>query len=187
MNGRIAKWVPGILAAAAVAGFVTWLVADTAPTLEPSSPAMSNSRPDPAAFDAPDGPAAEPLVTATASEPLFSEAMKYYRAQDYSRASFALQTATANHPDNPEIRFFLGISYLLTEDTRAGIRELKVAEGLETSPYVDRIHFYLAKALLRQKDTINAIRQLNTVVAAGGNLADPAKKLKLELASNINE
>lgn len=113
--------------------------------------------------------------------------MKYYRARDYSRASFALQQATGQQPDNPEIRFFLGISYLLTNDTRAGIRELKVAECLGSSPYVDRIHFYLAKAFLRQKNTINAKRQWNALVDTGGNLAEPAKKLRFELANNVTE
>lgn len=186
MNGRIAKWVPGMLAAAALAGFVIWLIADTPATTQPSSVAAT-SRPDPASFDAPACPEGAPVVTASVNEPLFLEAMKYYRAQDYSRASFALQKATGNQPDNPEIRFFLGISYLLTEDTRAGIRELKVADRLGTSPYVDRIHFYLAKALLRQKDTINAIRQLDMLVNGGGNLAEPARKLKLELANNVTE
>ncbi len=188
MNGRIAKWVPGILAAAAVAGFVTWLIADMPLTTEPASPAVvSASHADPAHFDAPDWPAGEPAVAATANEPLFAEAMNYYRAKDYSRASYALQKATGQQPDNPEVRFFLGVTYLLTDDTQAGIRELKVAEGLQTSPYVERIHFYLAKALLRQKDTINAMRHLNTVVDAGGNLAAPAKKLKFELVNNINQ
>ena len=127
------------------------------------------------------------MVAETGIEPLFEEAMNYYRARDFSRASFVLQQATGQQPGNPEIRFFLGISYLLTNDTRAGIRELKVAEALSSSPYVDRIHFYLAKAFLRQKDTINAMRELNALADAGGNLAEPAQKLKLELAKNPTE
>lgn len=175
-----------MLAAAAVAGFIIWLIADSPVTTPPSSPA-AKSRPDLASFDPPTGPAGEPVVAATGNEPLFAEAMKYYRARDYSRASFTLRQATGQQPGNPEIRFFLGISYLLTNDTRAGIRELKVAEILGSSPYVDRIHFYLAKAFLRQKDTINAMRQLNAMVDTGGNLAEPAKKLRFKLANNITE
>ncbi len=186
MNDRIAKWVPGMLATAAVAGFITWLIADSPVTTPPPSPA-AQSRPDLASFDPPTGPAGEPVVAATGNEPLFVEAMKYYQARDYSRASFALQQATGRQPDNPEIRFFLGISYLLTNDTQAGIRELKVAEFLGSSPDVDRIRFYLAKGFLRQKDTTNALRQLDTLVDAGGNLAEPARKLRVELANNIIE
>lgn len=175
-----------MLAAAAVAGFITWLISDSPVTTPPSSPA-AKPRPDLEYFDPPTCPAGEPVVAATGNEPLFGEAMKYYRARDYSRASFALQQATGQQPDNPEIRFFLGISYLLTNDTRAGIRELKVAECLGSSPYVDRIHFYLAKAFLRQKNTINAMRQWNALVDTGGNLAEPAKKLRFELANNVTE
>ena len=186
MNDRIAKWVPGMLATAAAVGFMIWLIADSPVTTPASSPA-AKARPDLASFDPPTGPAGEPVVAATGNEPLFVEAMKYYQARDYSRASFALQQATGRQPGNPEFRFFLGISYLLTNDTQAGIRELKVAEGLGSSPYVDRTHFYLAKAFLRQKDTINAMRQLDTLVDAGGNLAEPARKLRFELANNIIE
>ena len=50
------------------------------------------------------------------------------------------------------------------------------------APYADRVHFYLAKAFLKQKDNTNAIRELTAIVNNGGNLAEPAKKLQLELA-----
>lgn len=186
MKRQIAKWVPGILAVLVLAAFIAWLIADTSRSAPPPV-AAATPRPDLAAFDAPAPPTGKPMVATTDNTPLFEEAMKYYRVRDYSRASFALQQATSQQPDNPEIRFFLGVSYLLTDDTRAGIRELKVAQGLSTSPYVDRIHFYLAKALLKQKDTANAMRELSALVEAGGNLAVPAKKLRLAVAENASE
>lgn len=186
MKRQLAKWIPGTLAVLALAAFITWLIADTSRSAPPSI-AAATSRPDLAAFDAPAPPTGKPVVATTDNTPLFEEGMKYYRVRDYSRASFALQQATSQQPDNPEIRFFLGISYLLTDDTRAGIRELKVAQGLSSSPYVEQIHFYLAKALLRQKDTTNAMRELSALVDSGGNLAATAKKLRLAIAENASE
>ena|SRR5437879_3968092 len=182
MNRRIVAWVPGILAAAAVAGLMTWLLFDSSKVDSARIPPVAAVRVDLAAMEPPASPGEQPVVNASKQEPLFAEAMKYYRQRDYSQASFALQRATAQQPDNPEIRFYLGVCYLLTSDIRAGIRELRVAEGLGASPYADRVHFYLAKAFLKQKDNTNAIRELTAIVNNGGNLAEPAKKLQLELA-----
>jgi predicted Zn-dependent protease len=122
------------------------------------------------------------MLDASNNAPLFAEAMKYYRQHDYSQASFALQQATSQQPENPEIRFYLGVCYLLTDDTHAGIRELRVAGGLGSSPYLDRIHYYLAKAFLKQKDTTNAMRELSAV-DNGGQLAESARKLRRELVN----
>jgi hypothetical protein len=187
MKSRIATWVPGILVITAIAGILTWFVVDARENSIPSAPTVSRAEHDPSSFDPPATPVGPTGVAASNQEPLFGEAMKYYRQRDYARASFSLRQATARQPENPEIRFFLGVSYLLTNDTRAGIQELRVAGGLGTSPYVDRIHFYLAKAFLRQKDTINAMRELDALVDNGGTLAEPAKKLKFELTNTSFE
>ncbi|MEO8125881.1 MAG: tetratricopeptide repeat protein [Bryobacteraceae bacterium] len=192
MRNGIGKWIPGLLAAAVVVGVLTWMIADSpAPRPEPAAAVEPIPAPqqklDPAAFDPPSYPGNTPAVPATVEEPLFAEAMTYYLAHDYSRASFALQKATGKHPENPEIRFYLGVSYLLTDDTQAGIRELKVAERLGDSPYMDRSQFYLAKAFLRQNDKVNALRLLDAVAGSGGSLAEPAKKLKAELLPPVTE
>ena len=174
-----------MVAASVGVGVLTWMIADSPVTIPPSG-ALTKSNRDLASFEPPPFPAEDLTVAATGAEPSFAAAMTYYRAADYSRASVALQQATSQQPDNPEIRFYLGVSYLLTDDTRAGIRELKVAERLGDSPYQDRIHFYLAKAFLKQKDTVNAVRELNTLVDTGGNLADTAKKLKSDVDNNVS-
>ncbi len=187
MSSRIVKWVPGILAAGATVGILAWLLFDSpGQSTAPSKPVV-RAKVDPAAIDPPAPPLSQPIVAASKDEPLFAEAMNYYRKGDYTRASFALQQATAKQPENQEIRFFLGVCYLLAGDTHAGIRELRVARGLEDSPYVDQIHFYLAKAFLRQKDTTNATRELDALVDHGGNFAAPAKELKVELANTSIE
>jgi hypothetical protein len=184
MSRQFAKWVPGAVAASAiVVGFI-WLLVDFSGVgfHTPTVTGLKQDR-DPAFIEPPASPAGQPVLPASKDEPLFEEAMRRYSKGDYGLASFSLRQATARQPENPEIRFFLGVCYLLTADTRAGIQELKVAEGLETSPYGDRIHFYLAKGFLKQQDTTNAIRQLNELVDKGGSLAESARKLKIELST----
>jgi TolA-binding protein len=181
MSSRITAWVPGLLAAAGIAGLLSWLMFDSPKVSSPPKPAVVAAKQDPAAIEPPPA-SGQPMVAASNNEPLFAEAMRYYRQNDYSGASVALQRATAQQPENPEIRFYLGICYLMTNDTHAGIRELRVAGGLGSSPYLDRVHYYLAKAFLKQKDTTNAMREL-AAIDNGGNLAESARKLKGELAN----
>jgi thioredoxin-like negative regulator of GroEL len=183
MNSSLGKWVPGIFAACAIVGVMTWLLVDFPEIGFHTSTVTARIKRDPASIDPPACPGGQPVLPASKNEPLFEEAMRHYRKGDYALASFSLRQATARQPENPEIRFFLGVCYLLTADTRAGIQELKVAEGLEASPYADRIHFYLAKAFLKQQDTTNAMSRLNELVDKGGNLAEPARQLKIELAN----
>jgi predicted Zn-dependent protease len=185
MNRQLTAWLPGILAAITVVGMLTWFIVDSPDGSLHPAPRKAPPKAVSSPFETPAPVVGESAVAASKSEPLFEEAMTYYRAHDYSRASFTLRQATARQPGNPEIRFFLGISYLRTKDTRAGINELKVAEGLEASSYDDRIHFFLAKAFLQQNDTANAARCLNDIVEKGGTLAEPARKLKVEMAQDL--
>jgi thioredoxin-like negative regulator of GroEL len=183
MNSSLGKWVPGTVAACAIVGVMIWLLVDFPVARFQTTTSTASIKQDPTSIDPPACPVGQPILPASKNEPLFEEAMRHYRKGEYGPASFSLRQATARQPANPEIRFFLGVCYLLTADTRAGIQELKVAEGLESSPYVERIHFYLAKAFLKQQDTTNAMRQLNALVDKGGNLAEPARKLKVDLAN----
>jgi hypothetical protein len=184
MSSRTISWVPGVLAAAVAAGVLVWLFVDS-PSAELRSAPAASSRPkiDLASIEPPAYKPQERNIAISSASQAFSDAMQRYMQRDYSRASFGLRHATTLEPDNPEIRFFLGVSYLLTNDTRAGISELRVAERLGESPYLERVHYYLAKAFLKQKDTTNAMRELDATVQCGGSLADSARRLKFQLAN----
>src|SRR3954453_10307767 len=106
MSSRITAWVPGILAAAGVAGLLSWLMYDSPPVIPPAPHPVAAAKQDPASIEPP-SPVSQAMVEASNNEPLFAEAMKYYRQRDYSGASFALQRATSQQPENPEIRFYL--------------------------------------------------------------------------------
>jgi hypothetical protein len=193
MNSRIFAWIPGVLAAVLGGGILIWLFIDS-PSGDPHSrsassyTAASNSR-SPGEFakiEAPAYSAADPEEIHGDALVLFHDAMHHYQNRDYLHASISLRQATAIDTGNPEIRFFLGICYLMTNDTRAGIGELRVAEQLGPSPYLERVRYYLAKAFLKRQDNVNARRELDAIIDGGGIMVSAAKKLKLELTRNSN-
>ncbi len=122
----------------------------------------------------------ELTITGRAKE-LFLNAMQAYQKKDYSGASVLLRQATIEDPHAPEARFFLGACYLLTEDIRAGIAELKVVTSLDDSPYWGDANLLLARAYVREKDWTGAVQRLAQVGSRGGALADEAAKLRTQI------
>jgi predicted Zn-dependent protease len=184
---RYTLWIPAVLAALIGGGILMWLFVDSnAGTAQVAPPSISNITVNPASIEAPSYSPPQSGATVGAATTLFGDAMSRYQKRDYASASVSLRQASILEPENPEIRFFLGISYLLTNDTSAGINELRVVQKLGESPYLDRVHFYLAKALLRQKDPAAALRELAAIGQGGGNMADAANRLKIQVA-NANQ
>jgi thioredoxin-like negative regulator of GroEL len=181
---RYAIWIPALLAAIIGGGILIWFFVDSnVVAVQVETPSGSKARVNFASIEAPLYSPPRSGAALGAAATLFADAMQRYQKRDYATASVSLRQASIMEPENVEIRFFLGISYLLTNDTRAGISELKVVQKLGASPYLDRVHFYLAKALLRQKDTAAAIRELGAIVEGGGNMADDANRLKIQVAN----
>jgi TolA-binding protein len=72
------------------------------------------------------------------------------------------------------IKFFLGICFLLSGQTDEGIAELKKTIAIGDSAYLGEAHFYLAKGLLRQGDIKGAAEP-------GGSLGEEAARLLTQL------
>jgi thioredoxin-like negative regulator of GroEL len=181
---RYTFWIPALLAAIVGGGILIWFFVDSnVVDVQVAPPPASKVRVSLASIEAPLYSPTQSGAPIGAAATLFADAMRWYQKRDYANASVSLRQASIMEPENPEIRFFLGISYLLTNDTRAGISELKVVQKLGASPYVEKVHFYLAKALLRQKDTAAALRELGAIVEGGGNMADDANRLKIQVAN----
>ena len=110
--------------------------------------------------------------------PLFETAMQSYSRKDYGKASVTLREVTLKSPESPEARFFLGICYLMTNDTEAAISELKTAAALGDSEYREDAHFFLGQAYARKRDSINATRELDQVIEINGTQAAKARTLR---------
>jgi TolA-binding protein len=79
------------------------------------------------------------------------------------------------------IKFFLGICFLLSGQTDEGIAELKKTIAIGDSAYLGEAHFYLAKGLLRQGDIKGARQELKAAAEPGGSLGEEAARLLTQL------
>jgi len=98
----------------------------------------------------------------------FKRGMEHYRKADYPGAMKDLSTAAALDPDAAHIRFFLGISYLMSGHDKDAIDQLRATIALGDSPYLEDAYFYLAKALVRRNDLNGAEAQLKKLVQLHG-------------------
>jgi tetratricopeptide (TPR) repeat protein len=116
----------------------------------------------------------------------FREAMKYYIRGEYASSIPILIAASQLDPKAANISFFLGICYLLTGHTDAGIQALRKTLALGDSPYLEEAHFYLAKALIRDGDLNGARSQLRETIQLRGDVEQKAQRLlrQLQVAGN---
>jgi tetratricopeptide (TPR) repeat protein len=122
-------------------------------------------------------PPPAPRGSADEASEYFERGMKFFQEGDYHQAIPDLETAVRINPEAAKSRFFLGICFLLTEQNKRGIKELKKTIALGDPAFAEEAHFYLAKAYLRQKDIGLARRELQAVVEARGRLVEEASRL----------
>jgi tetratricopeptide (TPR) repeat protein len=111
----------------------------------------------------------------------FRAGMTRYQEGDFAGAIPALQSAAELNPQGANIRFFLGICFLLSGQTDKGIAELKKTVAIGDSAYLGEAHFYLAKGLLRQGDVKAARQELKASVESGSPLGEEAARLLTQL------
>jgi tetratricopeptide (TPR) repeat protein len=107
----------------------------------------------------------------------FRAGMMLYQEGRYDAAIPDFEAASDLNPKGAGIRFFLGICFLLTGQTEAGIGELQATISLGESVYLEEAHFYLAKAWLRLGRLPAARRELQQAIARHGGLAEEARQL----------
>jgi hypothetical protein len=113
----------------------------------------------------------------TGSSARFREGMAQYRVGNYEAAIAALTSATAADPKSADAQFFLGICYLLTGRTDLAAARLRATIALGDSLDLEMAHFYLAKALLREKDAAAAQVELERATALHGDLEKQSRDL----------
>jgi tetratricopeptide (TPR) repeat protein len=107
----------------------------------------------------------------------FRAAMRHYIRGDYATAIPGLRAASKLNPQASDISFFLGICYLLTDQTDAAIKQLRRTAALGDSPYLEETHFYLAKCSLRKGDLRAARNELEKTIRLRGEHEDEAREL----------
>jgi tetratricopeptide (TPR) repeat protein len=111
----------------------------------------------------------------------FRAGMKRYQEGEYAGAIPELRDAAGLKSDSAQIRFFLGICFLLSGRLNEGIEELKVAESLGDPDYLEESRFFLAKAFLGKADIGAASEKLRQVVESNGRMKDEAAGLLRQL------
>ena len=107
----------------------------------------------------------------------FREAMQRYVTGDFAGAMAGLRVAARDHPDAPDIAFFLGVCSLLTGERAAAVGQLRRTIALGESPYLEEAHFYLAKAHLRRGELQAASSELAKTVQLRGDREKEAREL----------
>jgi len=107
----------------------------------------------------------------------FRQAMERYAKGDDEGARAGLEAAAKVQPDSIEVRFYLGVCYLLANNRPAGIQELRSVIAVGDTPYLERSRFYSAKALIGEHDIAGARQQLDAVVAMRGDFQKQAQVL----------
>ena len=117
-------------------------------------------------------PAYSPLLLRgpeDAGQEAFHKAMQYYVKGDYTNAIRGLRVATNASPKTARFNFYLGVCYLLTDQTDLAIEFLRKTTSLGDSAYSEPAHFYLAKAYLKKKDVPSAEDELQAAIQLHGN------------------
>jgi tetratricopeptide (TPR) repeat protein len=115
----------------------------------------------------------------------FHEAMLHYVERDYAATIPGLHAALRLNSKAPDINFFLGICYLLTEQTDSAIAQLRRTAALGDTPYLEETRFYLAKAYVRKADLVAAQTELKKVILLHGEREKVARELLRQLESLI--
>ena len=179
-------WAAGVATVAAVVTLVVWLrppareLAPRAPvavTPAPSSPSLTEL----ARVEPPPYVPATLRGAADQATQRFRAGMQHYVKADFRGALPDLRAAAKLNPKAPEIQFFLGICYLITEQTDRSIAHLRATVALGDTPYLEEAHFYLGKAFLRQKDIGAAQDVLQRTVKLHGKLEHEAQELLRQL------
>jgi tetratricopeptide (TPR) repeat protein len=108
--------------------------------------------------------------SAGAAEVRFLAAMEPYRKGDYRSALPALEAAARHDPTAGGPRFFAGICQLIQGQPDQANASFERVISLGESPYLEKAHFYQAKAYLLKRDLAAAARALDATVRLKGDL-----------------
>jgi len=125
-------------------------------------------------------PAYEAISSADVT-PEFRAAMEEYQKRNYSGAIAPLRGAVEIQPHSVEAQFYLAICLLMTDDRSGGIQALQAVIAAGSTPYLEAARFYLAKALLADRNTRGADVQLRVVVEMHGKLEKQAQVLHAQI------
>ncbi|MBX7152752.1 hypothetical protein K1X84_14065 [bacterium] len=122
-------------------------------------------------------PNTNPLVRSEKKINFLEKALMHYELGEYSPAIADFLEAIKDNPNDLTACFYIGISYLMIDDSQLAIPQLSVVAGNETSEFYEASIWYLSLAYLEDKNAEQAKILLNELIALKGQYTAQAKKL----------
>jgi tetratricopeptide (TPR) repeat protein len=102
----------------------------------------------------------------------FRAAMAKYTEGDYAAAAGELRGL-----DQAAARFYLGVCDIMIDNRDEAVSQLRSVEAMGETPYLEPARFFLAKALLANKDAAGAAQALEQTIALKGDREAEARRL----------
>ena len=106
----------------------------------------------------------------------FQDGMQRYTQHNYAAAITLLQEAIRLDANLQPALFYLGISQLMMDQPDEAIGQFSRLTHMETSPYLEDSHWYLAKAFLKKRELAAAQQELEAVVTLNGSHLEEARQ-----------
>lgn len=90
-------------------------------------------------------------------------AIKVYNQKDYKEAIVNFKYALVDLADDPEIRFYLGVSFLATSDAKEAIKQFEQVLNKDQSNFKDPARWYKALSYLKLNQIESSIEELNKI------------------------
>lgn len=114
----------------------------------------------------------------SSTQHLYDQGMKYYQEKNYQQAIQKLRGFIKRKKDDAYGHFYLGISYLLTNEYKKGIKHLESSVELCQKQgkdiLLEKCYWHLGNAYLKINEVDKAVKELRNVIVIGGEFKDDA-------------
>lgn len=114
----------------------------------------------------------------SSTQSIFDQGMKYYQEKNYEQAIPKLNIYIKRKKHDAYGHFYLGVSLLLTDQAKKGIKHLKAATELCEKQgkdiLLEKCHWYLGNAYLKNSDVDKALKEFRNVIVIGGEFKEDA-------------
>lgn len=104
-----------------------------------------------------------------------------YSREDYSGALIKLSELTRRNPENYQALFYLGLTWLETDEPAKAILSFRAIPASWSSPFTEHSEWYLGLALIRNGEISEAREVFELIGNSGGYYAERAKKIAQKL------
>ncbi|MDZ7400337.1 MAG: zf-HC2 domain-containing protein [candidate division KSB1 bacterium] len=137
------------------------------------------------------GKASEFADEFSSAQTLYDQGMKYYQEKNYQLAIQKLDSFVRRKTDDPFGHFYLGVSHLMQNDFKNGVRYLEIAADLSQEQnnqlLLEKSNWYLANAYLKINEAEKAIKLLTDLSMIEGEYKEQSRNLLMKLSELRNE